>query len=73
MWLLIRSRFELILQSDCQVNEIETEKTDSESSLEMFPEIDAESLMQNKEHAYDSDDQEITQCVAVQSKSSNHC
>jgi hypothetical protein len=39
----------------------------------MFLEIDAESLMQDKERAYDPDDQEIAQSVAAQSESFNHC
>jgi hypothetical protein len=51
---------------------MKTEKTDSERPLEIFPEIDTENLMPDKEHAFHPDDQEITQFVTVQSESFNH-
>jgi hypothetical protein len=51
---------------------METEKTNFECLLELFPEIDAESLMQDKEQADDPNDPEIAQFVATQSESFNH-
>jgi hypothetical protein len=51
---------------------METGKTNSERAMEMFPEIGAESLMQDKEYTYEPDDQEIAQSVAAQSESFNY-